>query len=69
MMKAHARSLNTISYDGVIKMLEIIRDVKPNPPFINEVYVDTVGDPETYKSRLQMALGTLCVINMMNVII
>ncbi len=28
------------------------------PPQITDIYIDTVGDPEFYKSRLTNALGT-----------
>lgn len=41
MLKASPISLNTISYNGVIRMLETIRDVSPNPPCVEHVYVDT----------------------------
>ena len=34
-------SLNAISYNGVIRMLEAIRDASPNPPCVEHVYVDT----------------------------
>lgn len=28
-----------------------------DPPIVTDIYVDTVGDPEYYKSRLTSALG------------
>ncbi len=43
MLKAHPVSLNTLSYNGVIHMLETIRDIKPerDAPIVHHVYVDT----------------------------
>jgi hypothetical protein len=41
MLKASPISLNAISYNGVIRMLETIRDISPNPPCVEHVYVDT----------------------------
>jgi hypothetical protein len=41
MQRAHPISLNKISYDAVIRALETIRDVKPEPPIVEHVYVDT----------------------------
>lgn len=75
MLRAEPVSLNAISYNAVIRALEIIRDggrgrVTYNnegveqgagsdevPPVVTDVFVDTVGDPEFYKSRLVNALG------------
>ncbi len=67
MLKPIPKSLNAISYDGVINMLSTIRDGGINTnsialdpdqaPIVNDVYVDTVGDPETYKHRLTSAFG------------
>jgi hypothetical protein len=46
MLRPHPTSLNTVSYNGVIRMLETIRDVKPEreAPIVHHVYVDT-GSP------------------------
>ena len=73
-------SLNAISYNAVIRALEIIRDgripsdnsksvaseendvnaVKSfEPPIVTDIFIDTVGDPGYYKSRLVQALGKL----------
>jgi hypothetical protein len=43
MLRPHPTSLNTVSYNGVIRMLETIRDVKPEreAPIVHHVYVDT----------------------------
>lgn len=43
MLKACPISLNTLSYNGVIKILETIRDIKPirECPTVQHVYVDT----------------------------
>lgn len=58
MLRASPTSLNVISYDGVVRMLERIKSpVGVDPPIINNVYIDTVGDPETYKHKLVSALG------------
>lgn len=57
MLRSHPVSLNTISYNAVIQMLSIIRDHEPNPPNVTDVFIDTVGDPEFYKSKLISALG------------
>lgn len=61
MQRVNPVSLNKISYDSVIKALETIRDATgkngESPPFVKDVYVDTVGDPDYYKSVLKRALG------------
>lgn len=63
MLRPSPISLNALSYDAVVHGLEIIRDAKSEtelnavPPVINNIYVDTVGDPEFYKSRLIRCLG------------
>jgi ribonuclease H2 subunit A len=57
MLKPQPISLNAISYRAVIRILEIIRDTD-RAPTINEIFIDTVGDPEYYKSTLTKALGT-----------
>lgn len=43
MLRANPVSLNTLSYNGVIRMLEKIRDIKPirDCPTVQHVYVDT----------------------------
>jgi hypothetical protein len=56
MLRAKPTSLNAISYDAVVRALEKIRDSELCPG-IRDVFIDTVGDPETYKGRLQSALG------------
>ena len=80
MLRVHPVSLNTVSYNAVIRALESIRDgkqgivdqaaaddgklvsntvtLREDPPIINDVFIDTVGDPEFYKSKLTQALGT-----------
>lgn len=55
-MKPIPISLNTLSYNAVITALETIRDA-PNPPSFTDIYIDTVGDPSTYKSKLTSVLG------------
>ncbi|KAJ1418617.1 ribonuclease H-like domain-containing protein [Ochromonadaceae sp. CCMP2298] len=57
MMRVAPVSLNTISYNAVCRMLSRIVSDDPNPPQITDVYVDTVGDPAFYKSRLVANLG------------
>ena len=57
MLKATPVSLNSISYDAVIRILSSIRDAHPNNPVISNIYIDTVGDPDTYKNRLTRSLG------------
>lgn len=52
MLRATPKSLNAVSYDAVIEMLENIRDITPDPPSVKHVYVDTVGDPGYYRSKL-----------------
>jgi hypothetical protein len=85
MLRASPVSLNAISYNAVIRALEIIRDgripsddsatKKPSaigenneltnavkssePPIVTDIFIDTVGDPGYYKSRLVQALGVL----------
>lgn len=61
MLQATPKSLNAVSYDAVIDMLEAIRDITPNAPSVHHVYVDTVGDPGYYRNKLidvRGALGT-----------
>ena len=59
MLRANPNSLNLISYNSVIRMLEKIRDLPPDGKQMNitDVYVDTVGDPEHYRSILVRAMG------------
>jgi hypothetical protein len=83
MLRASPVSLNAISYNAVIRALEIIRNgripsdgssskkataseennelinaVKSSePPIVTDIFIDTVGDPGYYKSRLVQALG------------
>jgi hypothetical protein len=57
MLRAHPTSLNTISYDAVIRALKTIANATPLAPQVTDVFIDTVGDPETYKSRLVAGLG------------
>lgn len=59
MLRRNPTSLNALSYDAVVWMLEQIRDCRiGDPPIVGNIYVDTVGDPETYKSWLVRALGS-----------
>lgn len=57
MLRANPISLNTLSYDAVCRMLQRIVDEKPVAPQVTDVFVDTVGDPDFYKSRLVANLG------------
>lgn len=87
MLRASPVSLNAISYNAVIRSLEIIRDGRipeskdtdettnsgnfsseqpppvstisklMEPPIVTDIFIDTVGDPAYYKSRLVQALG------------
>eukprot|EP01031_Cornospumella_fuschlensis_P029057 gene29057-35071_t len=58
MLRPSPTSLNTLSYDGVIQMLQTIYNSHPTQaPTIGNVFIDTVGDPETYKLKLENALG------------
>ena len=57
MLKATPISLNTLSYDAVCRMLSRIQNEKPISPQITDIFIDTVGDPEFYKSRLIANLG------------
>ena len=41
MLRVNPVSLNKISYDSVITALETIRDIRPSPPIVEHVYVDT----------------------------
>ena len=89
MLRANPVSLNAISYDAVIRALEIIRSGRipssssktpadeldksklgtkteihetkdsSEAPIVTDVFIDTVGDPAYYKSRLVQALGTI----------
>lgn len=57
MLRVNPVSLNVISYNAVVRILEKIRDSK-KPPVVITTYIDTVGDPEHYKSYLERAVGT-----------
>ena len=59
MQRRNAISLNLISYNAVVRMLEKIRDTPPDGSqmTVTDVFVDTVGDPEYYKSILLRAMG------------
>ena len=62
MLRATPKSLNALSYEAVIEMLEAIRDISPAPPSVQHVYVDTVGDPGYYKSKLlEVRVYGMCV--------
>ena len=41
MQRAQPISLNRLSYDSVIKALECIRNIRPEAPIVDHVYVDT----------------------------
>lgn len=58
MLKVSPSSLNAISYKAVVWMLEQIKDYPGNAPIIQDLYIDTVGDPETYKWFLRSNLST-----------
>lgn len=57
MLKVNPVSLNVISYNAVVRMLEKVKDSK-KPPIVTTTYVDTVGDPDYYRSYLERAIGT-----------
>lgn len=57
MLKPSPISLNALSYSAVIKILETIRDVD-RAPLVTDIYIDTVGDAEYYKTTLTNAVGT-----------
>ncbi len=57
MLRSTPVSLNTISYDAVIRALKKIITTNPIAPVITTVYVDTVGDPGYYRSKLIEGLG------------
>lgn len=57
MLKASPTSLNALSYDAVIRGLKKIVEDRDTAPTVTDIFVDTVGDPEYYKSRLISGLG------------
>lgn len=63
MLRSSPVSLNAISYDAVVRALRHIAYPKVTgagfeiSPKITTVFVDTVGDPDYYKSRLVKELG------------
>ncbi len=73
MLRVDPVSLNTISYNGVIRILERIASRQQEfavtvtgedgflkeyePPVIGDVFIDTVGDPATYEMKLVQGLG------------
>ena len=56
MLKTQPVSLNAISFRAVIRALETLRDAE-NGPRIGDIFIDTVGDADFYKSTLKNALG------------
>ena len=56
MQRSNPVSLNALSFQAVIRALETIRD-DDNGPKVGGIFVDTVGDPEYYRSTLVKALG------------
>ena len=57
MLRASPISLNALSYNAVCRVLTRITDEKPLAPQVTDIYIDTVGDPDFYKSRLISNLG------------
>ena len=58
MLRRSPMSLNALSYDAVVWMLEAIRDFKlGEPPVVTNIFIDTVGDPDYYKSWLVRHMG------------
>lgn len=57
MLRANPISLNALSYDAVVRILRRIVAETPVAPQVTDIYIDTVGDPETYRSRLVANLG------------
>jgi len=61
MLKSTPISLNRLSYDAVVTMLTHITSsslsLSVTPPLPSHVYVDTVGDPDYYKSYLTSSLS------------
>lgn len=57
MLRANPISLNSLSYDAVCRVLKRITDERPVAPQVTDVFIDTVGDPDYYKSRLISNLG------------
>jgi len=49
MLKASPISLNSLSYDAVIRILSKIKNVGPVSPEIGDIFIDTVGDADFYK--------------------
>jgi hypothetical protein len=43
MLRATPKSLNVLSYEAVIEMLEAIRDISPNPPSVQHVSQSSSG--------------------------
>ena len=56
MLRRTPHNLNSISYDAAIHM---IRKVLNSGAKLEEVYVDTVGDPLKYEQRLKMLFPTV----------
>ena len=57
MLRSSPVSLNTISYDAVVSALKKIVTTNSVAPVITTVFVDTVGDPDYYRSKLVEGLG------------
>jgi ribonuclease H2 subunit A len=57
MLRSSPVSLNALSYEAVIRGLKKIIENESDSPNVTDVFIDTVGDPEYYKSKLVAALG------------
>jgi ribonuclease H2 subunit A len=57
MLRSSPVSLNTLSYDAVVRALKKIITTNAVAPVITTVFVDTVGDPEFYRRKLVEGLG------------
>jgi ribonuclease H2 subunit A len=59
MLRRTAHNLNAISHDAAISM---IRKVMAAGAKVEEIYVDTVGDPQKYEQKLKILFPTVRVI-------
>jgi len=49
MLKASPISLNSLSYDAVLRISTKINNAGPVSPEIGNIFIDTVGDADFYK--------------------
>eukprot|EP00171_Calliarthron_tuberculosum_P010610 IDg10610t1 len=60
MLAVHRRNLNVISHDAALELVQRALDAGAN---VTQVYVDTVGTPETYAAKFRARFACLEVVD------